>query len=218
MIITVNPTGTLTIADRVGGQIDTTTNKQQDHVAQALGRLIEFWKNKPDFKLWQTDYISEIRALENAIWQVILLRFPDNAGTEQLDVLGRIVGQDRDGLTNADYLLRIKARIRANGSFGTGADVIAVLKLITPKRFRFTRTGVASFNIEFLEIPTDSVIRQAPGLISDAKAAGVGASATFITSVAAARYGTVLDPTINQHNSYGSVLTTTPKYSHYVAA
>jgi hypothetical protein len=221
MIIKTNPTlgSTVTVSAAVGGQIDSTPNKQQDHVAQALGRLIEYWKNKPNMRGLTADYQAEIAELENAVWQVILLRFPDNAGTAQLDVLGRIVGEERGGLSNADFLIRIKARIRANSSLGNPVDIFAVIKLITSAAFRYTRDGVASFRIDFLATPTDAVMRQLPSLVKDTRAAGVGASINFITdNVHGARYGYAASGTFNQHIGYGSFLdfTNAPHYGHGV--
>jgi hypothetical protein len=189
------------------------------HLPQALSRLIEYWHDKPNFRSLLADYITEIQDLENAIHQVILGRTLDYAGTAQLDVLASLVGESRDGISNADLILRIKARIRANSSYGHARDVIAVLRLMTSKRFTFTRYGIAAFRIDFLEAVSDAEMRQIPRLVDASRAGGVGASISFITSDAfGARYGSVSVPTLNAHKGYGSIsdAANSPLYGHAV--
>ena len=45
-------------------------------------------------------------------------------------MLGRIVGEPRQGATDADYRLRVRASIRVNRSDGTIEDVIDVVRLL----------------------------------------------------------------------------------------
>lgn len=216
MIVNLPGGSSVDVDEGTTGVIDDRGALIRLHLPQSLSRLIAYWHDKPNMQGLLASYINEIQELENVLHQVLLLRTPDYAGTAQLNVLGSIVDEERNGLDNPDYLLRIKARIRANSSYGTGADVIAVLRLITEARFHFQRTGTASFLINFVETPSDAVIKQAGSLVDETKAAGVGFDISMPVSTLNARYGTVQDLTLNQHSGYGSIydLTNSPRYGH----
>lgn len=70
------------------------------------------------------------QAVEDALQQLKSERFVDTAIGEQLDIIGRIVGQDREGLSDDDYRRYIRARIAANNSDGTIEDLLTVAFLV----------------------------------------------------------------------------------------
>lgn len=55
----------------------------------------------------------------------------DNAEGVVLDLIGDIIGQKREGMIDADYLIQIKFKIFKNTSRGFVADVVKALKFIT---------------------------------------------------------------------------------------
>lgn len=75
-------------------------------------------------------WLAGVQDIENALQQLLTMRFIDTAVGVQLDVLGNIVGQGRDGLVDATYRRYIRARISANRSKGTIADAIRVADLV----------------------------------------------------------------------------------------
>jgi len=174
------------------------------HTAQALSRLIEFWRGKPNLAGWLSDYIDEIQELENVVWDVIVGRLPDYAEGVQLDVLGAIVGERRNGLGDAAFRVRIKARIRINQSFGTPKDVIEVLQLIDPAPFHVVEYGIAAFTVYYDTPPAnDAVASQIHGIVKETRAAGVGATVRIPTSATrGARYGYAFSGT-NAHIGFG---------------
>ena len=104
------------------------------HVAIGLGRLILQFREKPRLAVLLTAILTEVQAVENALWQVLTQRLTNgNPVGAQLDVLGRIVGQPREGLSDAAYLPLINARIRANKSDSTVNTLITILQLIVGK-------------------------------------------------------------------------------------
>ena len=152
------------------------------HTPLALSRLIERWKaeNNPQLANLLSSYTDEIQELENAIWDVIVGRLTDYAVGEQLNVLGRIVGQKRESLGDAAYRAHIKARIRINQSFGQPRDVIAVIKLVDTVDFHLVEYPNAHFYVWFDEPPTNASIgHELPSLIRQTRAAGVGALVEF---------------------------------------
>lgn len=74
--------------------------------------------------------IAPAQAIEDTAQQMLTERYVDTAVGAQLDIIGRIVGQDRDGLVDDDYRRFIRARIAANDSDGTIEDLILISFLI----------------------------------------------------------------------------------------
>lgn len=68
--------------------------------------------------------------LENAMIQLLTQRTSETAIGAQLDVLGRIVGQDRGGLTDDVFRRYIQARIATNRATGKREELIRIAKLV----------------------------------------------------------------------------------------
>ncbi len=166
------------------------------HEHKAPARLIERWKNKDNFRALQRTYLPEIREVENALWLVWVSRFVDYAADEQLDLLGRIVGERRQGRTDPNYRLRIKARILINKSFGTADDILGMLGVIESAQARITEFEPASFRVDF-DGPLQGVasLTEIAGLVSEARAAGIGGAVIAPTDEALGlRWGDATDP------------------------
>ncbi len=117
--------------------------KENDHVGKGLGRILEIL-SKPKIRGWIASYLAEVQQLEDAAFQVLTLRLLDAAAFEQLDVLGRLVGQARGSYSDAAYRAFIRARIRVNRSAGETDTLLAILALL------FTDEAVtASFREDF---------------------------------------------------------------------
>lgn len=178
------------------------------HTPKALGRLIEYWRNKPNLRAWQSSYTDELQLIENMFWEVISSKLLDQAGTDQLDKIGRIVGEPRNGLGNVAYRLRIRVRILINSSYGQAPQIITIIKKITAARFRHYRYGIAAYRVDFSE-PLESAIvaEQLPLILEEISPAGVGFAVTYpITAVGVgggASYGWGVDLTANAHAGYG---------------
>lgn len=100
-----------------------------DHAGKMLARLAEEFR-KPRIKQVLTGEAAQYQAIEDAYWQLLTEFGVDTAIGWALDVLGRIVGEPRQGALDADYRLRVRARIRVNRSDGTIEDIIEVVKLL----------------------------------------------------------------------------------------
>jgi hypothetical protein len=73
---------------------------------------------------------TPFQSLESALQQLLTERSIDTAVGAQLDVIGRIVGEPRNGLDDDTYRRHCRARISANSSDGTIENVITVTDLI----------------------------------------------------------------------------------------
>jgi hypothetical protein len=115
------------------------------HTPLALLRLIERWKGKPNLAAILASYTDQLQLLENALWDIITARLVDYAEGAQLDAIGRIVGEIRQGQNDAQYRARLRVRIRINQSFGTAEDVIIVLQMLDAALFAFVESGLCAF-------------------------------------------------------------------------
>lgn len=195
-----------------GGSVDTGNNPNfvsfegvTLHTPLALLRLIEFWKNKPNLRGVLANYTDEIQLLENAVWDTINKRLLDNATFAQLDVLGAIVGEPRDGLADDPYRVRIRVRILINKSFGTVPDVIGVLKLADTAAFHYVRYGTAAFQIYYDAPPSSAAAGQLARFLRETRAAGVRCSVVVPTSLTrGARWGSIYDGSLNASIGWSS--------------
>lgn len=68
--------------------------------------------------------------LENTGYDMLVNRAVDTAVGAQLDILGRIVGQDRAGLDDDTYRRYIRARVASNRSTGKRDELLAIAVLV----------------------------------------------------------------------------------------
>jgi hypothetical protein len=104
-----------------------------DHLAQALNRLAQQYRDKPDIVAWLTVLCSQVQDLEDVFWT---LQPQNDTGIATatgylLDVIGRIVGEPRgSSADDAEYRLRLLARVRSNFSSGSTESVYAVFRAL----------------------------------------------------------------------------------------
>lgn len=104
--------------------------------------------------------MGEFQVLEEAINQLYTGYWIDEAVGAQLDVLGKIVGQARQGFSDADYRRLIRARISVNRSKGTIEDILKVAPLVVDDEdvyYQVDDQGVATVVLRLLdkEVPDD---------------------------------------------------------------
>lgn len=124
------------------------TTPRTDYVARAPTRFLEQFRNKTKLAGVLKSYETQLQKLEDAAWEVILYRTLNTnpaTGTAyavgvQLDIIGRIVGRPRQGLSDSDYLIAIRGQIRINRSCGTPNDIIEVAILSLPPGYDFDYT------------------------------------------------------------------------------
>ena len=73
---------------------------------------------------------SPFQSLEGMLQQLLTERSIDTAVGAQLDVIGRIVGQRRNGLDDDTYRRHCRAKISVNRATGTFEDIYKIIDLI----------------------------------------------------------------------------------------
>lgn len=103
-----------------------------NHVTAAQSRLIQQYKDSTNLKdLIEDLFGTQVQEIENVFWD-LLSRLDINSmvGT-QLNNLGTIVGQARNGQTDTAYRLFIQAKVGVNVSESEASRIIDVWKLIS---------------------------------------------------------------------------------------
>lgn len=103
-----------------------------DYLDEARGRLPQQFAGKPRIDGLVQSLMAELQAAEDAGWAVFVDRLLQNnpSNDDVLNKIGDIVGQSRNGSSNAEYLSFIRARIRSNKSDGTRETLIAIVLLL----------------------------------------------------------------------------------------
>lgn len=105
-----------------------------------------------------TGLVTPVQVVEDALQALLTERAVNTAIGAQLDVLGRLVGQDRGGMVDDDYRRLIRARISVNRSKGTISDVLVVAELVVDDVGAYLRVdnqGNAAIVLRIEDVITD---------------------------------------------------------------
>lgn len=138
-------------------------NKIESHSAEALLRLCEVFKAKPKMRAFLTALCGPAQRLEDCLYQLLTERYLSTAIGAQLDVLGKIVGQARNGLSDEDYKRYLSARVKTNRSSGLTDELLAIARLIVDDDdavIRFDPSYPAAGIVRISNIPFDTTIAE----------------------------------------------------------
>lgn len=154
-----------------------TTTQITDHSAQAIARLHEFHKDKTNILAFINAIIDPHQDIEDAMWQLFTERTIDTAIGQQLDDIGKIVGQPRNGLNDDDYRRHIRAKISVSQSNGRVLDVINVSRLIIDEALtaiEIDQIGAAAVEVILTgTLVTDAIVDFLIAFLRDTVAGGV---------------------------------------------
>lgn len=106
--------------------------KIDDHVEQALNRRLEQYIGKPNIEAVLEIHAEGYQELEEVFNDLMLKRLNiDEAEGEQLDQIGKVIGQPRMSFDDDFYRILLYARIGINVSNGEPERIINTLKLLT---------------------------------------------------------------------------------------
>lgn len=101
------------------------------HAADAKARLLQQFKDKANIEALLDAINVEVQRYEDEVMDLSDVLDIDLMGGVNLDNIGKIVGQPREGRSDADYRVAIRAKIGVNYSSGTPDEVIASFERIT---------------------------------------------------------------------------------------
>lgn len=144
-----------------------------DHALRGTRRFLEVFRGKPNLDHILRSYLDEIQKLEDATWEVLLIRSIEDSQGVLLDKIGVIVGRGRTGLTDHYYRIALRGQIAINKSDGTNMDLLKVAQLSAPGfDFVFTPSYPATITLEMVSAAFFGVAVLMRNLIT-AKAGGV---------------------------------------------
>lgn len=154
----------------VGGSLDKIT----DHLDKGLSALIEQYKESTNLKALLSSFVSRAQGLEDVSYDVLVKRSIDNAEGVQLDDIGAVVNQPREGEDDNVYRVRLRARIKVNISEGTVENLIVILNLITGTSIEVIDDGNASASINIRSAAVTNEVALISGQFTqDAKPVGI---------------------------------------------
>ena len=165
------------------------TTKITTHILDAVNRLALQFSDKQTIIDILTGAVTPVQTLEDALWQLFTERTIDTAIGQQLDDIGSIVTQPRNGLADAVYRGRIRAKISVLRSDGVVENLIQVATLMLDD-------SAATYEIEFQppaglafrvlgNVPTDETADALMEFLKDSVAAGVRLILETLTDVEA---------------------------------
>lgn len=127
------------------------------HISEGLALLITEYKDKPRIQAMLTAYLTQVQELEAVFFDLLeIFTDIDSQTGEQLDLLGRVVGQDREERIDAVYIQWIRARILVNKASGLPNELLRVLAVVVPDASRdYTEAYPASYLIEVFDAFSD---------------------------------------------------------------
>lgn len=161
------------------------TPAKRDHTAEAYERLSHQFKDKPNLVALLAIFTAHYDELEAAFYALLVERTIYAAVGAQLDQIGAVVGQPRQGLDDETYRRYILARIAANKSDGLVEDLLNIVRLILNDDAQTTQVisqGIASAIVRVtgdrVEWATAMIVIE---LLRSSVAGGVRALLEFMT-------------------------------------
>lgn len=111
-----------------------------------------------------TILVKPFQALETAFQDLLLKRSIADGTGETLNVIGRLVGQPRSGLSDPDYRRYLSARVATNRSTGKREELIRIARLIvndSTATMRFEKHRIASIYMRVQNIASPSSLEAA---------------------------------------------------------
>lgn len=137
-----------------------------------MNLLLTQFHDSPNLNAVQNAFLEQIAELEIVFEQ--LRNLIDESAGAQLDMLGKIVGQKRFGMNDADYKLWIDARILLNKSRGIESDLRELLRVLIQHDVEIREHPEVAFTV-FMQRSCQQDGQKLFDIINEAKPLGVKA-------------------------------------------
>lgn len=102
--------------------------RNDQHANQALSNLIQFFRDKNRIAALMDSYSAQAQELEQVFWDLLTKRYLSNATGVNLEALGLIVGETRQGRLDEAYRAAIRVRVLVNRSNGRIEGLLTIAK------------------------------------------------------------------------------------------
>lgn len=183
---------------------------QSDHVSDALSLLLSQFNDSTQMRAFLAAQMAPTQDVEDALAVLYTAFDVQTAVGAQLDVLGAIVGEQRNARVDSEFRAYVLGRIAANASDGSRSAIYKVvrlllgttnnaLKIVTlpPAYYRLEITGgLAKFPWD-ASVPAQTVAKAITTLVTDATSVGVGFGVLYQAADDAHTF-TLADADVNQ--------------------
>lgn len=151
---------------------------EPNHDEAAINELLFVNRQKPRIRALVLALAKGVQLLEDLTFDLIVSKRLGIVSGRVLDQFGKLVGEQRQGLSDADYRRFIRARIRANLSEGTRDEIIEIWETITKANAsRYfdclpAAYALVAFRDTFMD---DGLARRVVRFMESIEPAGVGA-------------------------------------------
>jgi hypothetical protein len=170
------------------------------HQTEAVASLTQKYRNLPNTAALMRALVAWCDRIEALFWELLARFNLDDAVGVQLEALGEIVGQDREGRTDEAYRAAIRLRIHVNRSTGRPEDVIKFGDLTLAETVDYTEGAIAAFTLTLVNVDQPQEIAK---LLKRVKPQGVYAVLEYWGGDPAdvARWGWTGDPSLNDNTT-----------------
>lgn len=124
-----------------------TVTKNNAHVTEGLARLLGQFSNASDLRSLLALLLGQIQSLEDDASDVAAGLTVSTATNYQLDIIGAIVGEPRQGRSDVQYRPRILSRIGINISNGRPDELLEIMTATNGSSFTLTEYQPAAFEL-----------------------------------------------------------------------
>lgn len=175
------------------------------HAAEGVGRLLGQFSKSTKVQALLSAFLERVQVIENDTGDVRAGFNVDTATNYQLDTLGAIVGEPREGRTDAAYRIRIKARVGINRSNGHPDEILEIMAAILGVSVTTKEYFPAAFELYSL-ITDPSIITDVSAVLRQLRPAGVKGTMTWHPAGVIFQYdgaaGTGYDGTAQYANTF----------------
>lgn len=161
-----------------------------NHVTEGISYLLEQFKGLTNWPKVLTAFLDQIQDLEDMFADLINITNVDESEGDQQDVIGKIVGEERQGRSDANYTPFLKGRTLVNTSEGTSEDIIELLTVLnTDTVVEFIRLPPAGYRAYMLSaVTSEDIAEQYAVMMKEATLAGVWGQLLHSADIAADRF------------------------------
>ena len=163
-----------------------------DWAVRLRSRLYTQWRHASSWQAWCDDVLGpQCQDLEDAAQTLLTILDINASEGVNLDNIGRIVGQPRNGVDDSTYRLYLSARVLANKSAGTVDDLFKIMRVLfglSSTQPRYESGWSKQFVIKIGAVLTRAQALIAAEFLGDAKEAGARGILEWKESAAASMF------------------------------
>lgn len=148
-----------------------------DHRGEAESRLLAQFDDAPKLHALVRALVGPLQTLEQAAFEVLEAFELGGAAGAQLDVVGGLVGESRQGRSDIAYRAYVQARILANSSDGAAGSIYGIARALLGEdvlSLKLTTRPSAHYDLDVaassLRFPWDASALESPDVVARALA------------------------------------------------